>query len=285
MKPQHTHHRWFAICLSIFLGMMSLNAAAIDAGTVKGTFTIEGKVFKLQNVYAWQPLAQAEELWVYVTDAKLSPEAIKQGGSTIAKLVAKGGFNVVKLIVHPTKPDLNALKVRLDWPNDSSNVTTSGPPQWQALQVSGRRVTGKLQYKHTGIDNWALDAEFSAPIFGSSGNAQTLTAAQAQKSPQADTFLAYEKALYTQGLEAAGAYMTPERLAASRESVKQFGEAKLKEMIAQMAKSTPQGEARRKQIEKMVLDGDYAVLTVRENAQFTSEPTLLRTKGGWKLSE
>lgn len=170
MTPLRTGHRWLTVCLGIVLGVLSLDAAAIDPGTIKGTFTIKGKVFKLQNVYAWQPPAQADELWVYLTDGKLPPEAVKQGGSTIEKLVAKGGFNVVKLIVHPTKPDLNALQARLDWPDDASIVTRSGSlPIWQQLQVGGRRVAGKLQYKHTGFDDWALDAEFSAPVFGASG--------------------------------------------------------------------------------------------------------------------
>lgn len=40
-------------------------------------------------------------------------------------------------------------------------------------------------------------------------HAQTLTGAQAQKSPQAEAFLAYEKALIAGGLDAAAPYMTP----------------------------------------------------------------------------
>ena len=43
-------------------------------------------------------------------------------------------------------------------------------------------------------------------------HAQTITGAQAQKSPQADAFLAYETALIAGGLNAARQYMTPEKL-------------------------------------------------------------------------
>jgi hypothetical protein len=42
---------------------------------------------------------------------------------------------------------------------------------------------------------------------------ETLTGAKAKNSPQAAVFLDYEKALIWDGIEAAGAYMTAERLA------------------------------------------------------------------------
>ena len=45
MTSQHTARRWLAVCLVIFLGMPSMNAAAIDPGSVKGKLTHKGKVY------------------------------------------------------------------------------------------------------------------------------------------------------------------------------------------------------------------------------------------------
>lgn len=113
---------------------------------------------------------------------------------------------------------------------------------------------------------------------------KTLTGAQAQKSPQADVFLAYEKALLWQGIDAAGAHMTPQRLASMKDQLKQFGEDGFKQMQNERRKSTPQGEARRKQIEKLVVDGDKAVLTLRNTPNDVDEVPLEKTKDGWKVT-
>ena len=117
----------------------------------------------------------------------------------------------------------------------------------------------------------------------SASHAQTLTGAQAQKSPQADVILAFEKALNWQGIDAAGAYATPEKLAEMRVQIKQLGADSFKQMQAEMRKATPQGEARRKQIEKVVVDGDNAVLTLREGPNVATVARLAKTKDGWKV--
>ena len=125
----------------------------------------------------------------------------------------------------------------------------------------------------------------SMPVGGQTGaGTKTLIGAQAQKSPQADVFLAYEKALLWQGIDAAGAHMTVERLANMKAQLKQFGEDGFKQMQAERRKSTPQGEARRKQIEKVVVDGDSAVLEVRNGPNDVDQVPLAKTKDGWKVT-
>ncbi len=277
-----TDRRWLAVCLSIFLGVLSMNATAIDPGTVKGKFTYKGKDYILQHVYAWQPPAQAEELWVYVTDAGL-PAAAAQGRSKSVELAAENRFHGAKLVVHPTKPDLNSLNLMLYAPRDLPlfGSASRSSPVWQHLRVGDKRVVGKLKYEES---DWSLDVEFSAPVFGSSGKMQTLTGAQAQKSPQAEVFLAYEKALHWEGMDAAAAYMTPERLAGMQGVLKQFGADWFKQMLTERRKSTPQGEARRKQIAKLVLEGDSAVLEARSGPD-VEEVRLAKTKDGWKIAE
>ena len=279
MTP-HTSHRRLAVCLSIFLGVLSMNAAAIEPGTVKGQLTQGGKVYTLKHVYAWQHPAQAEELWIYVTDAEL-PAAAAQDHFKPEQLAKENRFRWVRLVIHPAKPYLQKLKVELYGPDGSRNLNASSSGGiWQRLLVGDKRVVGKLQYADSDAPAWSLEAEFSAPVFGSSGKMQTLSGAQAQKSPQAEVFLAYEKALLWQGIDAASAYVAPEKLAEMKDQLKQGGADSFKEFQTKMRESTPQGEARRRQIETVVVDGDYAVLKTKSD-----RARLVKTKDGWKITK
>ena len=114
------------------------------------------------------------------------------------------------------------------------------------------------------------------------GHAQTLTGSQAQKSPQAEAFLAYEKAMSAQGIEGARPHMTPEKLAEMQGMVKAFGEEGFKQYQTKM-RGGAQGEARRKQIEKVEVKGDRAVLEARDSPNVVTEQHLLQTKDGWKV--
>ena len=114
--------------------------------------------------------------------------------------------------------------------------------------------------------------------------AQTLTGAQAQKSPQAEVFLEFEKALIAGGIDAASAHMTPQKLDSMKGELKQYGEAAYKQFIEQM-RSGPQGEARRKLIAKVDVKGEFAELEVRDRPSdvAVSVVFLARTKDGWKV--
>ncbi len=113
-------------------------------------------------------------------------------------------------------------------------------------------------------------------------HAQTLTGAQAQKSPQAEVFLAYEKGLIAQGMDGARPHMTPEKLEDLKSMVKHFGEEGFKQFQDKM-RSGAQGEARRNQIEKVEVKGDYAVLEARDSPNVVTEQHLVKTKDGWKV--
>lgn len=112
--------------------------------------------------------------------------------------------------------------------------------------------------------------------------AQTLTAGQAQKSAQADAFLAYEKALIAGGLDEARPYMTPEKLEELNGMRKSFGEDGFKQFLDRM-RSGARDMARRKQIEKVEVKGDYAVLEARDGPHSVTVQYLAKTKDGWKV--
>ena len=113
-------------------------------------------------------------------------------------------------------------------------------------------------------------------------HAQTITGAQAQKSPQADAFLAYETALIAGGLNTARQYMTPEKLEELNSMVKNWGEEGFQQFLGRM-RSGAQGEARRKQIEKVDVKGDYALLEARDSPNVVTVQHLARTRDGWKV--
>ena len=94
--------------------------------------------------------------------------------------------------------------------------------------------------------------------------------------------MAYEKALIGNGIDAASVYMTPKKLSDMREMQQTFGEAAFQEFRNRM-RAAATGEARRKQIEKVVLQGDRATLTARTGPNFVDEVHFVRTKGDWKI--
>jgi len=113
-------------------------------------------------------------------------------------------------------------------------------------------------------------------------HAQTLTGAQAQKSPQAEVFLAYESALIAKGMDGARPYMTAEKVEDLNSMVNAFGEEGFKQFLEKM-RGGAQGEARRKQIEKIDVKGDRAVLEARDGPNAVTVQHLLKTSDGWKV--
>jgi hypothetical protein len=114
---------------------------------------------------------------------------------------------------------------------------------------------------------------------------QTLRGAAAQKSPQADAFIAYENALIDGGLDAASKYASPAKVQENQEMVKAFGIEGFRQMqAAKRAARVPAAE-RRKQIEKVEITGDYAVLEARtERKGVLDEAAFLKTVDGWKVT-
>ena len=269
--------------LSLLLAVLSAAAAPADPATVKGRFTYGGKVYVLQHVYAWQPPFQGEELWIYVTDNPLPPAAA-QHDSLPEQLAREKRFGGVKLIVRPVQPRREDMKGVVYAPREDgySVDTFNFGPTWQRLTVENQRVAGKIASKWM---NWTLDVEFSAPVLGSTGKVQTIAGAKAQGSAQADVFLAFEQALVERGLDAAAAYMTPEMLGEMRAKMQRLGAASFKEFQAKRRASTPVGEARRKQIEWIDFDGDYARLGAGAAPDKMEIAILARTKDGWKIAE
>ena len=76
--------------------------------------------------------------------------------------------------------------------------------------------------------------------------------------------------------------MTPAKLEDLKSMVKHFGDEGFKQFQDKM-RSGAQGEARRKQIEKVVVQGDRAVLEARDSPNVVTEQHFAKTKDGWKV--
>jgi len=116
----------------------------------------------------------------------------------------------------------------------------------------------------------------------SASQAQILKAAPAQKSAQADALLAYENALISGGLDAARPHMTPEKLDDLNGMRQSFGEDGFKQFLDRMRRGA-RDMARRKQIEKVEVNGDHAVLEARDGPHSLTLQYLAKTKDGWKV--
>ncbi len=134
-----------------------------------------------------------------------------------------------------------------------------------------------------------LSPRLAAPLLAATlalaqahAQAQTLTGAAAQKSPQADVLLAYEQALMKGGLAEARAHMTPAKAADLEGMAKAFGDAGFKEFVDRIRVGA-QGEARRKQVTKVDVKGDHAVLEARDSPNATTVQHLDKTPQGWKI--
>ena len=119
-------------------------------------------------------------------------------------------------------------------------------------------------------------------LVAQASQAQVLRAAQAQKSAQADALLAYENALISGGLDAARQHMTPEKLDDLNGMRQSFGENGFKQFLDRMRRGA-RDMARRKQIETVEVNGDYAVLEARDGPHSLTLQYLAKTKDGWKV--
>lgn len=212
--PDHRHERVSlrpAARLTAALGaFLVVSAAAADAGTVRGRMTYDGRVYALQHVYAWQAPLQNGELWIYLTDRLLPPEAARDDNRP-GELAREKRFGGIKLIVSPVQPRLDDIRGVVYAPHDDGYTIDSFNfgPSWQDLQIGNRRVSGKLS---TNWMNRTLEAEFSAPVEGGLD------------------------------LDAAGGNLTPAKLAEMAARLQRFRAAGFAEFQARRRRGTPQGE-------------------------------------------
>jgi len=116
-------------------------------------------------------------------------------------------------------------------------------------------------------------------------SAQTLTGAAAQKSVQADVFIAYENALIDGGLDAVAKHAAPSKVKENQEMLKAFGAPGFEQMRAEKKKARLAPEQRRQQIKKVEVKGDYAYLEAESERKGVLDVAgFEKTAEGWKVA-
>jgi len=115
--------------------------------------------------------------------------------------------------------------------------------------------------------------------------AQVLTGAAAQKSAQAEVFIAYENALIDGGLDAAAKHAAPSKVKENQEMLKAFGVPGFEPMRAEKKKARLPPEQRRLQIKKAEVKGDYAYLEAESERKGVLDVAgFEKTADGWKVA-
>ena len=116
-------------------------------------------------------------------------------------------------------------------------------------------------------------------------SAQTLIGAAAQKSAQADVFIAYENALIDGGLDAAAKHAAPSKVNENQEMLKAFGAPGFEQMRVEKKKARLPPEERRLQIKKVEVKGDYAYIEAEtERKGVLDVAGFEKTADGWKVA-
>jgi len=212
---------------------------------------------------------------------------------SLHELAGEGKLHGIYIVLDPRSPDLTRLTGDLLVPvakrgAGMPSMSVSGTAKlWDTLKLGDKRIVGKLNYSRKGDDSlgWlpvALQVEFDAPISGSDVKVRTLTGAEAQNSPQATVYLAYEETMIKEGWSSAlKKYATPQRLALIQEQMRSPGaEEEFKQFRAEMKASLPKGEARRKQVKKVTINENEAKLQMETG----EEEDLVRLGGKWLLN-
>ncbi len=123
----------------------------------------------------------------------------------------------------------------------------------------------------------------SSALAATPAAAVTLTGTKAQHSPQAEVFLQFETALLDHGIDATAPFVTPARMAQMKSDLEQLGADGFREFQQHMRAVTPRGDARRAQIEKLIITGDKAVLDARTGPHMVDVVHLTKVGADWKI--
>ncbi|MCE9660907.1 MAG: hypothetical protein K8R60_20460 [Burkholderiales bacterium] len=153
---------------------MSSPALAIDPGTVQGHLQYGTQRHELRYVQVVKNPNDAKRLWILLTTAEVSPKDAADPGKMLA-LAAGGKLRGVRLNVDSAAPKADELQLALllsreESPEGEIVFGASGNKFWERLAAGDKRIGGVLRYARerspSGSPAWAIDATFSAPVFG-----------------------------------------------------------------------------------------------------------------------
>lgn len=258
----------------------------MDSGNASGRVYVGDRSYGLRHAYAYAPPG-GEELWVYLTDTPLGEDQVTDRFGVHD--AARGDrVHGVKLTLDPNDSDPKSLQAVLLMPPETedaslSSISASGSTsRFERLSLPPGPLAGKIRYEQKAIFDspaYGFDAEFeiaAGPAAGKKAPVE-LTGVDAQTSPQAEAFLAGEAALLSGDLDTAARYMAAERVDALRQFKEQASPEEFEAMLEQQRERASAGDERRKEISKVVVEGDDAVLSTTTGDRVQ----LRRSEGRW----
>jgi hypothetical protein len=267
-------------------------ASALDPGTVKGTFEVDGKPVELKFVYAHLHdnregvLDYKRELRVLFTDREVSPEVLRGlNFLPIEDLAREDKVKGLMFELDPSKPN-SIVSVLLAAPKQEgaslvrTTYSTTGMPLFKSWSFTPQRVTGSIDRREerpensSDIPSASFALEFSAPVLNEPPVTADLKGPAARTSPQAKLVAEMARLLGAGNLagfrklqsERAGRQLDLALKAHGSEVAKQA-----KAGAADMQKSAAK-------IQRVVVRGDHAVALISRNEWMT----FVREGGRWK---
>lgn len=291
ISSRHCFRSIHILCGLILLAAIA-PARALDPGTVKGTFEVDGKPVELKYVYAHLHdnaegiLDHRRELRILLSDREVSPEALR--GLVFLPIEDLARNDQVKGLMFeldPSKPN-SIISVLLAAPKQEgasllrTTYSTSGTPLFKSWSFTPQRVTASIERREERSENASdlpsasFALEFSAPVMKEPAVTADLKGTAARTSPQAKLMAEVARLLAAGDLagarklqsERAGRQLDTAMKAMGQELMKQakLGGAEMKKSVAK--------------IQRVVVRGDRAVALVSKNEWFT----FVREGGRWK---
>jgi len=278
---------------ALLLLALAAPAPALDAGTVKGKFEVDGKPVELKYAYAYLHdnaegiLRHPRELRILMTDREVSPNVLRGGiFLPVENLAMEDRVRGLMFIMDPSKPNA-IVSVLLARPKEEgsslfrTNHFTEGKPLFKQWNFSKQRVMGEIERSddpsqlipERPTSSFAL--EFSAPIFNEPAITADLKGPAARTSPQAKVIAETARLLAAGNIDGA-------RKLQSVRANKQFDVA-VKLQGAEVLKQAKAGGAEMRKaltrLQRVVVRGDRAVAMVSKNEWFD----LVKEDGKWKM--
>jgi hypothetical protein len=277
---------------------LTFGAAYADpASEVKGTFQVNGAAIPIKCVYLLQHdneegVLDGPELRILLTDREVDPSLLSEIVlSQLDSLAHAGKVRGIVIKLDPKKEPREMHGTLLMAPGSAQAslpfFTESGSEtSIKKLDIKGGKATVELDYASTGdsafsdMPKFSYKLSFTAPIRANDPITARSKGADAAKSVQVKTMMAFEKAVRSGELDAARKMATESRFQQIDQAAKQMGKEKFLEQARQWITDPA---VREKQSAEVIVRGKRAVVVFDEGG--ARNPSYLIEDGGiWKVN-
>lgn len=278
---------------ALLLVALAAPARAVDPGTVKGIFELDGKPIELKYAYAYLHdnaegiLSHPRELRILLTDREVAPDMLRGGiFLPIEDLAKEDKVQGLLFELDPSKPN-TIVSTLLSRPQQEGSglmrttYSTEGKPLFKRWSFDRQRVTGEIDRRTekpselSDLPVTSFAVEFSAPIINEPAITADLKGPAAKKSPHVQVIAESARLL------AAGDVTGARKLQSARANRQLDLVIKLQgpEVLKQMKLGAVEMKKALTRIQRVVVRGDRAVALVSKNEWFT----LVKEDGRWKV--